>query len=97
MSTKQLFIACSTLIAAIAIFVGVNYFKTSQNIKLQQLEIEREKMVKDAEIKKAQIQAEVIKKETELNTQARETEAQEKSERAWMHRLPGLRKKDGDE
>ena len=97
MSTKQLFIACSTIIAAIAIFVGVNYFKTSQNIKLQQLEIEREKMVKEAEIKEAEIQADLAKKEAELDTQARETEAQEKSERAFMHRLPFLKKKVGDE
>lgn len=86
MTTKQLFIICSTAVIIVAIWVGVNYFKTSQNIKLQELDIKKEELIRGAEIEKSKIQAE-IKKEVE----------QEKSERAWMHRIPGLRTKKDDE
>ena len=82
LSTKQLIVICGTAVVIIAIVCGVGYVRTSQNIELKQLELQDHKIQIDAD----KVQAEV----------AKEIE-QEKSERAWMHRMPFLKDKEGDE
>lgn len=76
-----------------AIIAGTTYYRTSQNIEIKKLELEEEKI--HIESDKVRLEAEV--KEAELQAEVEKEVQQEKSERAWMHRMPFLKDKKEDE